>query len=108
MIIMNKYLKRELPIRAKIIMIEDIIKILSCLHTGDRPAADVLIDHLKARAVFLDLEIQQDVLRFSEQICFQYDYDPWHKITPEVIRAADRLIETLGFYRDRFPFPKPF
>lgn len=77
-------------------MLEDIIQIILCLHTGNRHVANLLLDDLKTRAMFLDEQIQQDVLIFCEQIDFQYDYDPWHKVTIEVQRAADRLIESMG------------
>ena len=94
---MDFHLKRELPIRSKIEMVENVGKIIACLHLGQRKKADLLIEDLKARSIYLDEEIQQDVLMFSEQVHFQYDYDPWHTITPEVQKAADRLIDALGF-----------
>ncbi|MBS0624458.1 MAG: hypothetical protein JSS32_00210 [Verrucomicrobia bacterium] len=87
----------DLPIRAKIEMAEDIKEIIRCLHTGQRSKADLLIEDLKIRSVYLDAEIQQEVLMFAEQVQFQYDYDPWHKITDDVQKAADKLIEGLGF-----------
>jgi hypothetical protein len=87
----------ELPIRSKLEMIKDMIQIIHCLHHGRRSAAEPLIDDLKIRSIFMDEQIQQDVLMFSEQIHFQYDYDPWHRVTAEVQRAADKLIEDLGF-----------
>lgn len=87
----------ELPIRSKLEMLDDIVQIIHYLHTGKRKAADPLIDDLKTRSMFLDERIQQDVLIFAEQVYFQYDYDPWHKVTPDVQKAADRLIEDLGF-----------
>jgi len=94
---MDKYTKQELPIRSKLEMVMDVGKILGCLHRGDRTKADHLIEDLKGRAVHLDEEIQQEVLKFVEQVHFQYDYDPWHKVTCDVARAADCLIESLGF-----------
>jgi hypothetical protein len=94
---MDKNPAEELPIRSKLEMLEDIVEIISHLHHGERPLAEPLIDDLKSRALFLDEQIQQDVLEFSEQIHFQYDYDPWPKVTPEIQKAADRLIEDLGF-----------
>jgi|SRR5579872_883002 len=97
MIIVHKNHFRELPVRSKSEMLEDIIKILHCLHTGQRSAAIPLIEDLKTRSLFLREEIQQDVLIFAEQVLFQYDYDPWHKITPDVQKAADRLIADLGY-----------
>jgi hypothetical protein len=96
---MDKHPSHELPIRSKLDMLDDVVKIIHYLHEGDRVAADHLIDDLKTRAVYLDEKIQQDVLIFSEQVQFQYDYDPWHKVTPEVQSAADQLISDLGFYR---------
>lgn len=94
---MDNHPSKELPIRSKLEMVEDIIEIIHCLHEGDRKSADTLINDLKTRAIFLDEEIQLDVLIFAEQIHFQYDYDPWHKVTPAVQQAADKLIEALGF-----------
>lgn len=94
---MNNHHSRELPIRSKLEMVQDIGKIIYYLHTGQRSSADLLIEDLKARSIFMDEDIQQDVLAFSEQVCFQYDYDPWHQVTSNVQRAADKLIEDLGF-----------
>jgi len=87
----------ELPIRSKLEMAQDIGKIIHYLHNGQRSAADLLIEDLKTRAIFMDEQLQQDVLSFSEQICFQYDYDPWHQVTDDIQKAADKLIEDLGF-----------
>lgn len=87
----------ELPIRSKLEMLDDIVQIIHYLHTGKRSSADPLIDDLKIRSLFFEPEIQRDVLMFVDQVHFQYDYDPWHKVTPDVQRAADRLIEDLGF-----------
>ncbi len=94
---MGKHPSQVLPVRSKAEMLEDIIKILHCLHTGRRSSAVPLIEDLKTRSLFLDEQIQQDVLIFAEQVLFQYDYDPWHKITRDVQKAADRLIRDLGF-----------
>jgi len=94
---MDKHPSQELPIRSKLDMLDDIVQIIHYLHTGNRALADPLIDDLKTRAIYLDEDIQQKVLIFSEQVHFQYDYDPWHKITPDVQKAADRLIDQLGF-----------
>ncbi len=73
------------------------MQIIQCLHRGQRHAAEKLLDDLKLRALYLEEGIQQDVLMFAEQVFFQYDYDPYHKITSDVQRAADRLVEHLGF-----------
>ena len=95
---MKKLPTNELPIRSKVSMAQDIGEIIACLHRGERSAADLLIEDLKVRSIFLGEEIQHDVLIFAEQVQFQYDYDPWHKVTAEVERAANRLIEDLGFH----------
>lgn len=94
---MEKHPTHELLIRSKQEMLQDIAQIIHFLHTGQRSAADLLIEDLKLRSLFFDDSIQQDVLVFSEQVHFQYDYDPWHKITPDVERAADKLIHHLGY-----------
>ncbi len=99
---MAKHPALELPIRSKMDMLNDIVAILHYLNEGNRKAADPIIDDLKVRSLFLDEQIQQDVLIFSEQVHFQYNYDPYHKITPEVEKAADKLIEDLGFSLKRF------
>lgn len=95
---MSKYQQRELPIRSKIEMAKAIGQIIAHLHRGEREAAELLLEDLKARSIFLSEQIQQDVLMFAEQIQFQYDYDPWHKVTQEVERAANKLIEDLGWH----------
>ncbi|HSX13276.1 MAG TPA: hypothetical protein VLE96_02520 [Chlamydiales bacterium] len=80
---------------SKLEMEEDIAKIIFHLHYGNRVLGDVFLDNLKANAVHLSSKIQQDVLMFAEQVHFQHDYDPWHKVTPEVQTAADQLISDL-------------
>ena len=98
---MNKHLSHELPIRSKLQMLDDIVQVIYYLHTGQRKAAEPLLDDLKSRSIFFDEQTQQDVLIFAEQVCFQYDYDPWHKVTPDVEKAADNLIKDLGFSTGR-------
>ncbi|OGN63717.1 MAG: hypothetical protein A3E80_00645 [Chlamydiae bacterium RIFCSPHIGHO2_12_FULL_49_9] len=93
---MKKHPSRELPIRSKLEMAEDVAEILRCLHTGRRSALDLLLQDLKTRSIYFEEQIQQDVLVFAEQVQFQYDYDPWHKVTREIEKAADKLIEDLG------------
>ena len=90
----------ELPVRSKREMVSDIIEIIHCLHLGRRSQCDRFVEDLKTRCSFLDEKIQQDVLMFVEQVQFQYAYDPWHKVTPDVEAAADRLIEDLGFFKN--------
>lgn len=89
---------KELPIRSKVAMLHNIAKIIRHLHQGERLPADRLIEDLKTRSVFLDEQIQQDVLIFAEHVQFQYDYDPNHLITIDIQKAADKLIEDLGFF----------
>jgi hypothetical protein len=95
---MDYHPSKELPIRAKLEMLDDIVQIIHYLHEGKRSSADPLIDDLKARSIYLSDHIQQDVMIFAEQVHFQYDYDPYHNVTPDVQRAADRLIRDLGFH----------
>lgn len=105
---MEKHISHELPIRSKLKMLDHIVQIIHSLHTGaPRSSTDHLINDLKARSIFLGEEIQRDVMIFAGQILFQYDYDPWHKVTPDVQKAADRLIHSLGFFHP-FPGPKVF
>ena len=94
--LMNIFRKED-PALAKSIMCEDIAYIIHHLHYGERAHAEPLIRDLKTRSLFLEDKIQQDVLNFSEQVQFQYDYDPQHKVTPEVQAAADDLLKDLGF-----------
>lgn len=81
--------------QSKLAMQEEIAQIVFHLHQGNRSLGDLLIEDLKARAVHMAPQIQQDVLIFAEQVQFQYDYDPWHKVTPEVQSAADQLLKDL-------------
>jgi hypothetical protein len=83
------------PIRSKMEMMQDILKIIQYLHLGQREKGEPLMEDLKARSVLLDDQIQQDVLIFIEQVQFQYAYDPWHNITEAVQKSADKLIEDL-------------
>ena len=93
----NKHPSTILPIRSKLDMLDDMVQIIHYLHIGDRKAADELIKDMKIRAMFLDAEIQNRVLIFTDQIHFQYNTDPWHRVTPDIQHAADHLIEQLGF-----------
>lgn len=94
---MGKAPHNELPIRSKIEIAEGVGKIIHYLHTGQRSAADLLLEELKIRSLYLDEAIQQDLLVFAEEVQFQYVYDPWHNVTSQVEKAADKLIEDLGF-----------
>ncbi len=89
--------KHKIPFRSKIEMCNEIAQIIYHLHRGEKSKSETLIKDLKVRSLYLDDTIQNDVLVFAEQILFQYAYDPWHSITPEIQKAADRLIEDLGF-----------
>lgn len=86
-----------LPIRSKLDILDDIVQIIHYLHIGDRKAADILIKDMKIRSMFLDEMIQKHVLIFTDQVHFQYNLDPWHLVTKDIQKAADLLIEQLGF-----------
>lgn len=90
-------MRRALPIRSKVEIAEKIGEILQCLHRGQRSATDLLIEEVKSRSLFLEDPIQQDVLIFAESVQFQASYDPWHRVSEEISKAADKLIEDLGF-----------
>jgi len=92
---MDSYPHHAIPIRSKLEMLNDIAYIIRYLHDGARGKANPFMDDLKTRASFLEEKVQQDVLMFCQEVCFQYDYDPWHKITPEIQKAADKLIADL-------------
>jgi len=93
--------RNELPIRSKIDAAQEIGQIIRCLTQGQQSKVISLIDALKNRSIYLDEKIQGDVLVFAEAVQFQISYDPWHLITPEIERAANRLIEDLGFVPPR-------
>jgi hypothetical protein len=90
-------MKKQLPIRAKIEIAEKIGQILHYFQKGQPQEVNALIAEVKSRALFLEDPIQQDVLIFAESVQFQEAYDPWHKISPEIEQAANKLIEDLGF-----------
>lgn len=94
---MHNYPHHEIPIKAKLEMLNDIALVIEYLHRGRRDKAAPLLNELKTRALFLDEQIQHDVLVFISSVEFQYDYDPWHKVTKEIQKSADKLIEDLGF-----------
>lgn len=94
---MIKHPALELPIRSKLDMLDDIVQIVCYLHEGNRKEGERYIKDLKIRSLFLSEEIQNCVLVFTDQVHFQYNFDPWHKITHDVQKAADHLIEELGF-----------
>jgi hypothetical protein len=87
----------NIPLHTKIDMLEDIVNIIHFLHTGERSSVDLHINNLKANALYGSETLQQHVLNFSEQVQFQYDYDPDHRINKEIQDAADTLIQDLGF-----------
>ncbi len=92
-----KHPSRELPIRLKIEMAQAVASIIKSLHEGQDSSLHMMIDNLKAHALFMDESIQQGVLAFSEQVLFQMVYDPWHAVTIPIENAADQLVEELGF-----------
>ena len=102
---MNYQSHKDLPIRSKVEMVHDIVSMIQSLHSGKKEAILPLVEDLKSRSLFLNEEVQQDVLMFVEQVQFQYDYDPWHRVTKGVQQAADQLIEDLGFHIDPPAWP---
>ncbi len=87
--------KKRKPRKSKNIIREEIAQIIHHLHYGERGPGDLLVKDLKARLKQHPTKIQRDMLIFVEMVHFQYDYDPWHKVTPEVQKAADRLLKDL-------------
>ena len=88
----------KLPIRSKLEMIQDVSEILLALHDGDRDLLERLVIDLKGHALCFDDMVQRDVLQFSENVQFQLLVDPNRLITADIEKAADRLVEDLGFY----------
>ena len=93
---MKKNKKKTKPSRSKKNIKKDVAQIVDYLHNGERSLGDRCIDELKTHSINFNEKIQQDVLMFVDQSYFQYDYDPWHKVTPEVQKAADRLLRDLS------------
>jgi len=89
--------QNELPIRSKIEAAQEIGQIIHYMTNGQESKVNELIEDLKNRSIYLDEKIQGDVLIFAETIQFQQTYDQWHQITPEIEKAANQLIEDLGF-----------
>ncbi|MBX7066406.1 MAG: hypothetical protein K1X28_04165 [Parachlamydiales bacterium] len=94
---MIKHPALQLPIRSKLDMLNDIVQIVCYLHEGNRKEGEKYINDLKLRALFMNQEIQNCVLVFTDQVHFQFNFDPWHKVTSEIQHAADHLIEEMGF-----------
>lgn len=94
---MTKHPAIQIPIRSKLDMLNDIVQIVCYLHEGNRKEGEKYILDLKMRALFMNHQIQNCVLVFTDQVHFQFNIDPWHKVTPEVQKAADLLIEQMGF-----------
>ncbi len=94
---MSKDPFKEIPIRAKVTMAQEIAKIMTHLQKGEAAAARPAIEDLRAKALLMDESIQQAVMSFVEQVEFLYSYDPSRGVTQEVSLAADKLIEALGF-----------
>ena len=92
---MSDHNQRDLPLRSKRAMVQDVGQALRFLHEGGKAKLDVVIRDLKTRSIDLEENVQQSVLIFSEQVDFQYAYDPWHLVTRDITRAADRLIAIL-------------
>lgn len=93
----SKHRSQILPIRLKVEMAQAVASVIHCLGHGQKSLMTLLLDDLKAHALFLDDAIQQDVLAFAEQVQFQMHYDPYHNVTLEVEQAADKLVEDMGF-----------
>lgn len=94
---MQPHLSHELPVRSKLRMAQEVGEIVQCLGYGEWRNMEEKLHDLKARALYLDESIQQRVLMFTEQVEFCRAYDPWHSVTQEVMVAADKLIEELGW-----------
>jgi hypothetical protein len=88
-------MKSVLPIRLKLEIIQDLEKMILFLHLGRKRELDRCAEDMKRNALFLDEQIQGDVLRFVEIVQFQNAYEPC--VTLEIQRAADFLIESMGF-----------
>ncbi|MBU6382997.1 MAG: hypothetical protein KGQ49_05240 [Verrucomicrobia bacterium] len=87
----------QLPIRSKLDMLNDIVQIVCYLHEGNRKEGEKYILDLKLRSLFMDETIQNRVLVFTDQVHFQFNYDPYHKMNSDIQQAADHLIEAMGF-----------
>ncbi len=94
---MDQSYYKDLPIRHKVAIAQELGEALHLLHTGQRGSLDLTLEEMKAHSLYLEEPIQQAVLAFAETVQFQTVYDPWHRVTPEVRRAADRLIDDMGF-----------
>jgi hypothetical protein len=92
-----KNYRKELPIRSKIDLAQEVGQIIHDLSVGKESSVEALIEQMKNQSIDLDETIQGDVLVFSEAVQYQLAYDPWHEITPEIERAANQLIRDLGF-----------
>jgi hypothetical protein len=95
---MINYPPPELPIRSKVAMARDVAQVIHSLGHGERRRIEILLHDLLVRSLDFNPEVQHRVLEFAGQVLFQYDYDPWHTVSKEVAAAADRLMESLGFF----------
>ena len=75
---MGKHISQALPIQAKLEMAKDISEIIACLHSGQRSAADLLIEDLKTRATtvllndsidYNNLKMDLPYIGFVEKAC---------------------------------------
>jgi hypothetical protein len=79
-------------------MAKEVAEVVGFLHQRkSRRALDGLLQDLKARALYFDETVQTNVLIFCEQVQFQSVYDPAHGVTQDVEKAANRLLESLGW-----------
>jgi hypothetical protein len=86
---------KELPIKSKLQMLEDIAEALHLFQQGEKAKLEAVLQNLKVRSVYLEEPIQQATLIFIEQVLYHFGYD--RLLDAELQRSADRLIEELGF-----------
>jgi hypothetical protein len=92
---------KEKPLQLKAAIAEDVAEVIHCLHYGLISATNLLLDDIKSRALLTDEKIQQKTLKFSEQVLFQFAYDPNHAVSKEVETAALDLLDELGYKPER-------
>jgi hypothetical protein len=78
-------------------IINKISDIVTHLHNGKFLLVRQCIGQLKNLLQDLPKKTVNDIQDFVQQVLFEMDYDSEHRITEEIRKSADRLIQDLGY-----------
>ncbi len=95
---MGRSVELKLPIRLKKEVGDSIFRVMVLLSQRRRREALQEIQRMKLSALWLSSEIQHCLIVFISIVLFQAEVAPNHLACSEVLKAADLLIQELGFH----------